>query len=113
MKETDVYERYFEGRCKVNGRMRHAAQVKLTAVTDAGMIRYTASVNFFPHDDPEDYSISYDGFVSKELYYAKGRRSKKKEAAFLEQMFAAADELAAGMKGRIDWKKPLIEERRG
>ena len=113
MKVIDVYEQYFEGSAKVNGRARHAAQVKLTAESDAGMIRYEVSVNFFPYDDPEDFAISYDGFFSKEIYHAKGRRSKKKEAVWLETLKEEADALAAENGGTIDWEKPLIEARRG
>ena len=60
MKTTDVYERYFEGECEYNGRPRHAAAVKLTAESDSGMIKYTVSVNFFPHDSADDYAISYE-----------------------------------------------------
>jgi hypothetical protein len=113
MKVIDVYEQYFEGAAEVNGRPRHAAQVKLTAESDAGMIRYEVSVNFFPHDDPEDFAISYVGFYAREIYNAKGRRSKKKEAVWLKSLQEEADALAAENGGSIDWEKPLIEARRG
>ena len=113
MKVIDVFEQYFEGKAKVNGRARHAAQVKLTAESDAGMIRYEVSVNFFPHDEPDDFAISYDGFYAKEIYNAKGRRSKKKEAVWLKTLKEEADALAKENGGSIDWEKPLIEARRG
>ena len=44
---------------------------------------------------------------------AKGRRSKKREAKFMEELRTHADELAAGMNGTIFWDKPLIEARLG
>ena len=113
MKTTDVFECYYEASATVNGRDRHAAAVKLTATSDAGMITYSFSVNFFPHDDAEDFAISYDGYVEEIAFEGKGRRSKKKEAAYLAELKERADALAAQMDGSIDWERLLIEPRRG
>ena len=113
MKEIDVFECYYEASATVNDRDRHAAVVKLTATSDAGMIRYSFSVNFFPHDDEEDFAISYDGYAEEGAFEGKGRRTKKRDAAFLEELQERADALAAQMDGSIDWDKPLIEPRRG
>ena len=113
MKTTDVFECYYEASATVNGRDRHAAVVKLTATSDAGMITYSFSVNFFPHDDAEDFAISYDGYVEEVVFEGKGRRSKKKEAVYLEALQEKCDALAEQLEGTIDWDKPLIEPRRG
>ena len=113
MKTIDVYERYFEGECVFNGVRRRAAVVKLTAESDNGNIRYEVSVSFFPHEDEFDYAISYDAYSSIVIYDGKGRRSKKKEAAYLDRLTSYADELAHNTDGKIYWDKPLIEERRG
>ena len=112
MKVIDVFECYYEASATVNGRDRHAAVVKLTATSDAGMITYEYSVNFFPHDDEEDFAISYDGYVSEIAYEGKGRRSKKKEVVWVDGLVEACDRLAAQLEGTIDWEKPLIEPRR-
>ena len=113
MKEIDVYEQYFAAECVWNDVPRHAAAVKLTALSDEGILSYTVGVSFFRHDDPEDFAISYDGFYAREIYNAKGRRSKKKEAVWLKSLQEEADALAAENGGSIDWEKPLIEARRG
>ena len=113
MKEIDVFECYYEASCTATGRARHAACVKLTATSDAGMITYTYSVNFFPHDDAEDFAISYDAYVSEVAFEGKGRRSKKKEVVWLDGLTAACDRLAEQLGGTIDWEKPLITPRRG
>ena len=113
MKTTDVYERYFEGSAVYNGVKRHAAAVKLTAETDQGNVKYEVSVNFFPHNDEEDFAVSYDAYFSKEISSGKGRRSKKKEAVYLDGLKEIADGLAESAGGEIFWDKPLIDERRG
>ena len=41
-----------------------------------------------------------------------GRRSKKKEAVYLNSLTEAADEAANAIGGRIFWDKPLGEEQR-
>ena len=113
MKVINVYEQYFEGHAVANGVERKGARVALVATSEEGTIRYEAAVNFFPHRDEEDYAVSGDAYLSKELYFAKGRRSKKREEAYMEKLRAIADELAAELDGTVDWDKPLIEARRG
>ena len=113
MKVIDVFTCYYGATASVNDRDRHAAVVKLTATSDAGMITYEYSVSFFPHDDPEDFAISYDACVNEVIFEGKGRRSKKKEAVYLEDLQEHCDGLAAQLEGTIDWDEPLIEPRRG
>ena len=113
MKVINVYDQYFSGQCVYNGVERRAAQVMLIATSEEGSIRYEAAVNFFPHRDEEDYAISGDAYLAKELYFAKGRRSKKREAALLETLRAEADALAAELGGSIDWDRPLRDARFG
>ena len=109
----DVYSQYFEAALTLNNVPRHAAIVKLTSDSEAGQIRYTASVSFFPHNDEDDYAVSYDAYFEKELFTGKGRRSRKREAIFKENIqdgiHASADE--AG--GKIFWDRPLGEARLG
>lgn len=109
----DVYEQYFSAECVANEIPRKAAIVKLTSDSEAGNIRYTVSVNFFPFRDPEDFLISYDAYTEKEIYNARGRRSKKREKAFLEGIREVADELAEAMGGKIFWDAPIMEARMG
>ena len=113
MKVIDVYAQYFEGDCVFNEVERRGASVKLTVTSDSGEITYVVSVSFFPHRNPEDFAISYDACVEREIYHGKGRRSKKREAAMLETIRTEADAAAAELGGTIDWEKPLIEARRG
>ena len=113
MKNTDFYERYFEADMTYNGVKRRAALVKLTAETDSGMIKYEVSVNFFPHSEDDDFAVSYDAYFSDEIYNGKGRRSKKKEAVFLDGLREKADETAKKAGGVIYWDKPLTDERKG
>ena len=113
MKVIDVYAQYFAGECVYNEVPRHGVAVKLTATSDAGEVFYEVSVSFFPHNDPEDFAVSYDAYASREIYRARGRRSKKREAEFLETFRTQADALAAELDGTIDWDKPLIEARWG
>ena len=113
MKVINVYEQYFEGHAVANGVERKGARVALVATSEEGTIRYEVMVNFFPHTEEDPFLISYDAAASKELYAAKGRRSKKREEAYMEELRAIADELAAELDGTVDWDKPLIEARRG
>ena len=114
MKVIDVYEQYFKADCMFNTVQRNGAVVKLTATSDAGMIKYDACVSFFPHEDDEDFRISYDAYAEETLYEAKGRRSKKREQEeLLPALRAHADKLAEGLGGSIDWDSPLIEARLG
>ena len=113
MAVVNVYERYFEASCEYNGVPRNAALVMLTADSCEGNIRYSAGLTFFPHRDEEDYAVSYDAFFEKTLFEGKGRRSKKREQAFLTDFQTAIDELAAEQNAEVFWDRPLREERRG
>lgn len=113
MTSVNVYEQYFAGSGCFSGVQRNAVQVRLTAESDAGQIRYLVSVNFFPHTDPEDFGISYDAYFERVLYDARGRRSAKREQRFLDALRETAETLAAEAGGSVDWEHPLIEARRG
>ncbi len=113
MATINVYERYYAAEAEFNGVPRHGALVMLIADSDAGNIRYEAAVTFFPHRDEEDYAVSYDAYLSKVLYEAKGRRSKKREAALMENFQNEIDQLADTIGGKVLWEQPLREERRG
>ncbi len=109
----NVYEQYFMAELRFNEVERRAALVMLVSDSEAGQIKYEAAATFFPHRDDEDYAVSYDAYFSKVLFEGKGRRSKKREAEFMENFRAAIDELAAEQGGKVFWDKPLREERRG
>lgn len=109
MKVIDVYKQYLGGECVYNGVERKGVVVTLTATSDSGNIMYEVGISFFPHRDEEDFAISYDAYVSKEIYNAKGRRSKKRDAEMLEQLRDVASALAEEMGGAIYWDKPLRE----
>ncbi len=113
MKTVDVYKQFFAARCVFNGVVRHAASVTLTATSEEGSVTYEAGVSFFPHTAEDDYAVSYDAAAARELYRAKGRRSKKREAAMLERFRAVADDLAETLEGEIFWDKPLRDARYG
>ena len=109
MKVIDVYKQYFAADRMFNTVQRNGAVVTLTSTSDSGMIKYEVCLSFFPHRDAEDFVISYDAYAAKEIYYAKGRRSKKKEAVFMGQLREYADTIAAELGGIIFWEKPLID----
>ena len=109
----NVYEQYFRADAVFSGVQRNGALVMLVSDSEAGMITYKAAVTFFPHRDEEDYAVSYDAYYEKELYQGKGRRSKKKEAVYLEQLHGVIDELAAENNARVLWEEPLRDARRG
>jgi len=113
MKTIDVYKQYFSAACIFNGVERRGVAVWLTAESDSGNIRYEVGVTFFPHKDDEDFGISYDASALKELFSAKGRRSKKKDEQYLAQVRTAADEIAASLNGTIHWDKPLRDAQYG
>ena len=113
MSQVNVYEQYYSADLEFNGVPRHAALVMLIATSEEGQIKYEAAVTFFPHRDEEDYAVSYDAYFSKVLYEAKGRRSKKREEALLQEFQQHIDELAQEAGGIVYWDKPLREERRG
>ncbi|MBQ1693776.1 MAG: hypothetical protein II019_05935, partial [Bacteroidales bacterium] len=81
--------------------------------SEAGMISYKVAVSFFPHRDPEDFAVSYDAYFEKEIFNAQGRRSKKREAAFLDSLRSEIDALAAEHGASVDWEHPLNEARMG
>ncbi len=109
MSTVDIYKQYFSAECVFNGVERHAAAVWLTAESGHGIIRYEVGVTFFPHRDAEDFAISYDACVLKELFRTQGRRSKKRDEQYLAQVRTVADEIAGTLKGIIHWDKPLAE----
>ena len=113
MKVIDVYRQYFSAQCVYNGVERKGVLAVLTAASDSGEISYDVTLTFFPHRDPEDYSISYDACVTKTIYQAKGRRSKKREAEFLTAFRPHADALAKELGGVIHWEQPLREAQYG
>ncbi len=113
MKTIDVYRQYFAAECTFNDVERRGAAVWLTAESDSGIIRYEVGVTFFPHQNEEDFAISYDSCVLKELFRAKGRRSKKRDEQYLSQVREAADEIAASINGIIYWDNPLNEAQYG
>ena len=104
---VDVYRQYFSAKAVCSGVERRAALVALTADSSGGVVTYEASVCFFPHRDEEDFAVSYDACAVRRLFHAKGRRSKKREKAFLEGFRACADALAAGLGGEVYWDQPL------
>lgn len=113
MKTVNVYEQYFRGECIYADVPRYGVQVRLTAESGAGRIRYTLSVNFFPHRDAADFGISYDAYREKTVYEGTGRRSAKREKSFLDSMRESAEALAAELDGTVFWDEPLIEARLG
>ena len=110
---VNVYEQYFSAKAEYNSVPRHGALVMLIADSEAGNIRYEAAVSFFPHNNEEDYAVSYDAYFSKVLYEAKGRRSKKREEALLETFQEEVDQIADTIGGKVLWEQPLREARRG
>ena len=113
MATINVYEQYFAAEAEYNGVPRHAALVMLVADSEAGQIRYEAAVTFFPHNDEEDFAVSYDAYFSKVLYEAKGRRSKKREQALMDELQNHIDELAKEAGGVVLWEQAIREARRG
>ena len=113
MKVIDVYKQYISADCIYNEVKRKGVVVTLTATSDSGMIKYEVGLSFFPHRDEEDFAISYDAYASKEIYNAKGRRSRKKEVVFMEELREHADALAAELGGTIFWDKPLRDAQLG
>ena len=109
----NVYERYYKADAVFSGVQRNGALVMLISDSEAGNITYKAAVTFFPHMDEEDFGVSYDAYFEKELFSGKGRRSKKKEEAYLEDLQKTIDELASEQGAKVLWDEPLREERRG
>ena len=113
MAVINVYEQYFEAEMTFGGVERHAALIMLIADSEAGNIRYEAAVSFFPHNNEEDFAVSYDAYFSKVLFEGSGRRSKKRDKAFIDELRKHIDELAEKENGRVFWDKPLREARFG
>ena len=109
----DVYKRYYEAECVYNEVERKAAVVTLTVTSEGGEVAYEYTVSFFPHRDPEDFAVSYDACASREMYHAKGRRSKKREAVYVNMLEGEIDKLADSLGGKVFWDKPLGPEVRG
>ena len=113
MATINVYQQYFQASCMVNGVERRAVAVWLISDSEAGNIRYEVAISFFPHVSDDDFALSYDAYHSRTLYEGKGRRSRKREAAFMEAIRQEADALAEAADASIDWEHPLIEARWG
>lgn len=111
--EINVYSQYFEAKGEFSGVERHGALVLLVSDSEAGNISYRAAVSFFPHNDPEDFAVSYDAYFEKLVYSAPGRRSKKREAGLLESLQSEVDAIAAEHGASVDWSRPLGEARLG
>ena len=110
---VNVYEQYFEAEATVNEVERRAAKVMLISDSEKGQITYTAAVTFFPHQDEEDYAISYDAYEEEVLFSGKGRRSKKREAKMLLGFNEVIDRISEKWNGKVFWDKPLRDAQRG
>ena len=113
MAEINVYQQFFAAEGTFSGVPRHAASILLISISEAGHIRYEAAVSFFPHNDPEDYAVSYDAYFSKVLYDAAGRRSRKREEQLLGTLREEVDVLDAEAGAKVCWDQPLTEPCRG
>lgn len=111
--EINVYQRFFEAALEYNGMKRRAASVLLISESEAGNIKYTVAVAFMPYEDEEDFRVPFDAYFTKTIYEDRGRRSKKKEKQFIEDLPQYIDELATEVDGKIFWDKPLSDERLG
>ncbi|MBR5731259.1 MAG: hypothetical protein IKX89_04880 [Firmicutes bacterium] len=113
MAVINVYEQYFEAEHTAGGIQRRAALVMLISTSEEGNIRYEAAATFFPHRDEEDYAVSYDDYFSTVLYEARGRRSKKREKALLENFRGTVDGMIKEAGASVFWDRPLMEARMG
>ena len=99
MDPLDVYKQYFEAECDANGVPRRAVQAALVAESRDRRIRYYVSLSFFPHEDPEDFRITYDAYFERNVYDASGRRSKKREAEIMASVDGLMLTAEAGSTG--------------
>ena len=111
MNELNIYEQYFAAGGVRNGVQRRGAKVMLIAATGEGRVRYEAAVSFFPHEDDEDFAVSYDAYFSKTLYDAAGRRSKRRERELYEELRGHVDGLARAEGFEVLWDRPLRDAR--
>lgn len=111
MATINVYEQYFAAKGSFNGVERKGALVMLISDSEAGQIRYTVAVSFFPYKDDEDFAISYDAYFEKVIYEGKGRRSKKREQGFLENFKNTVNDIASEAGGTVLWDNPLRDAR--
>ena len=109
----NVYEQYLGADLMANGVLRRGALVMLIADSEAGHIRYEAAVTFFPHEEENDFAVSYDAYYSTVLFDGPGRRSKKREEKLLMGLPGEIDVLAQAAGGAVHWDRPLREARRG
>ena len=109
----NVYEQYFGADLAASGVQRRGALVMLIADSEAGHIRYEAAVTFFPHEEENDFAVSYDAYYSTVLFDGPGRRSKKREEKLLQGLPGEIDALAAAAGGEVRWDRPLRAARRG
>ena len=101
--EINVYQRYFEAELEYDGVKRRAASVLLISDSEAGNIKYTAAVAFMPYEDSEDFRVPYDAYFTKVIFEGRGRRSKKKEKQYIEDLAQYIDELATEVEGSVFW----------
>ncbi|MBO4806895.1 MAG: hypothetical protein J5554_12740 [Paludibacteraceae bacterium] len=113
MAEINVYQRFFEAEFEYNDVKRRAASVWLISNSEAGQIKYEVALSFIPHEDDEDFRVSYDAYFTKTIYESSGRRSKKKEKDFLESLPGFVDGMADEVGGKVFWDRPLSDERLG
>ena len=109
----NVYERYYKANAVFSDVQRNGVLVMLISDSEAGNITDKAAVTFFPHRDEEDFAVSYDAYFEEELYSGKGRRSKKKEETYLENLQDTIDRISREHDASVLWNEPLTEERRG
>ena len=66
--------------------------------------------NFFPHNQDDDFAVSYDAYFSKVLFEAPGRRSKKREQALMEEFRQHIDELVTTNEAMQQRQAQILKE---
>ena len=112
MDPLNVYEQFFEAEGSFNGVPRRGVKVALTAESHEGKIKYEISAAFIPREDSEDFRVPYDAVFSETVYEAPGRRSRKREEAFLSEFRANTDRMISGSGASVFWDRPLTQPRR-